>query len=119
MDKLIIEARVNENTRRERGNPNVPYTPDEIVADALECRKAGAAILHFHARKPDGAPDHATDTYAARSPADYRHYVVNHEVGHVFGNGHVDCPGAGQPAPVMVQQTLSLGGCVKNAWPFP
>lgn len=65
MDKLIIEARVNENTRRERGNPNIPYTPDEIVADALECRKAGAAILHFHARKPDGAPDHATDTYAA------------------------------------------------------
>lgn len=65
MDKLIIESRVNEFMMRERGNPHVPYSPDEITADALQCRHAGAAILHFHARKPDGSPDHATATYAA------------------------------------------------------
>ena len=64
MDKLIIEARVNEFTMRERGNPHVPYTTDEIVADALACREAGAAVLHFHARKTDGSPDHATEAYA-------------------------------------------------------
>ena len=29
MSKLIIEARVNEYMMRERGNPHVPYTPDE------------------------------------------------------------------------------------------
>ncbi len=62
--KLIIEARVNEFMRREEGNPHVPYTPAEIAADALACREAGAAILHFHARTPDGAPDHAVATYA-------------------------------------------------------
>lgn len=64
MDKLIIEARVNEFMMRERGNPHVPYSTDEIVADALACRAAGAAVLHFHARKPGGAPDHATESYA-------------------------------------------------------
>ena len=64
MEKLIIEARVNEFTMRARGNAHVPYTPDEITADAIACRNAGAAVLHFHARKPDGAPDHATETYA-------------------------------------------------------
>lgn len=64
MEKLIIEARINEFMMRERGNPHVPYSPDEITADAIACRKAGAAVLHFHARKRDGRPDHATATYA-------------------------------------------------------
>jgi uncharacterized protein (DUF849 family) len=62
--KLIIEARVNEYMLRAQGNPHVPYTPEEIARDAAECRAAGAAILHFHARQPDGAPDHAAETYA-------------------------------------------------------
>ncbi len=64
MDKLIIEARINEYMMREQGNPNVPYTPEEIAAEALRVREAGAAIVHFHARKPDGSPDHSTETYA-------------------------------------------------------
>lgn len=64
MQKLIIEARVNEFMRREEGNPHVPYTPAEIAADALACREAGAAILHFHARTPDGAPSHDVEAYA-------------------------------------------------------
>jgi uncharacterized protein (DUF849 family) len=62
--KLIIEARVNEYMMRGQGNPNVPYTPEEIARDAVACREAGAAILHFHARQPDGTPDHAAASYA-------------------------------------------------------
>ncbi len=64
MRKLIIEARVNEYMMREQGNPHVPYSPQEIAADAQACREAGAAILHFHARQPDGQPDHAAAAYA-------------------------------------------------------
>lgn len=64
MRKLIIEARVNEYMSREQGNPHVPYSPAEIAADAGACREAGAAVLHFHSRKPDGAPDHAAESYA-------------------------------------------------------
>ncbi len=56
MDKLIISARINEYEMRD-GNPNVPWSPGEIAADAKACREAGAAIVHFHARKPDGAPE--------------------------------------------------------------
>jgi hypothetical protein len=49
--------------------------------------------------------------------ARYRVYQVNHEVGHGLGHQHRQCPGKGRRAPVMVQQTLSLGGC--TPWPYP
>jgi len=64
MRKLIIEARVNEYMMRDQGNANVPYTPEEIATDALACREAGASIVHFHARTPEGKPNHVTDVYA-------------------------------------------------------
>jgi 3-keto-5-aminohexanoate cleavage enzyme len=61
---LIIGVNVNEGTLREP-NPHVPYTPGEIadVAAASEC--AGAAVMHFHARHPDGSMDHTSEGYAA------------------------------------------------------
>lgn len=49
--------------------------------------------------------------------SDYRNMVINHEVGHWLGFGHSNCPGGGQPAPVMQQQSISLQGCKFNPWP--
>ena len=47
----------------------------------------------------------------------YRHMVVNHETGHWLGHGHRSCSARGALAPVMQQQSISLGGCRFN--PFP
>jgi 3-keto-5-aminohexanoate cleavage enzyme len=62
--KLIIEVRANEYTMRE-GNPNVPWSAEELAIDAAACAEAGAAIYHYHARLADGAPDHGTRGNAA------------------------------------------------------
>ncbi len=38
-------------------SPHLPVTADEIAAASIEAARAGAAILHLHARDPkDGRP---------------------------------------------------------------
>ena len=88
------------------------YCPGVGTGGYTSCRYGERAVINL-ARWATAVPHYDGDV------ATYRHYVVNHEVGHALGNGHEDCPGPGRPAPVMQQQTLRLEGCTKNAWPFP
>ncbi|MBW4706313.1 3-keto-5-aminohexanoate cleavage protein [Roseobacter sp. YSTF-M11] len=62
MNKIIIEARVNELATR-LGNPHVPFLPHEIIADAKACYDEGASVFHYHGRTADGAPEHAPEFY--------------------------------------------------------
>ncbi len=64
MEKVIIEVRINEYASRNR-NANVPFSPEEICEEALQCWRAGASIVHYHARDPKtGAPSAQTEIYA-------------------------------------------------------
>jgi 3-keto-5-aminohexanoate cleavage enzyme len=64
MEKLIIEVRINEYASRNR-NANVPFSPAEICEEALLCWRAGASIVHYHARDPKtGAPSAEAAVYA-------------------------------------------------------
>jgi Protein of unknown function (DUF3152) len=88
------------------------YCPGVSTGGYTSCRYGERAVINL-ARWATAVPDYKGDITT------YRHYVVNHEVGHALGNGHQACPGRGAIAPVMQQQTLGLDGCVKNAWPYP
>ena len=74
------------------------------------CFNGGSAVINFY-RWMNGATAYGDDL------ASYRRYVINHEVGHAFGHGHVVCPATDAPAPVMMQQTKGIGPCKQNPWP--
>ncbi|WP_233576301.1 DUF3152 domain-containing protein [Saccharopolyspora rhizosphaerae] len=119
---------VSQQTAREACD----YT-DGLPYDS-SCRKGNMVYLNA-ARWVRGAVSFEGDI------GNYRRYQINHEVGHVFGNKHVGCPGPGTLAPVMMQQTFSVANnelhdlnqvadqgtpidangfvCRPNAWPFP
>jgi hypothetical protein len=92
-----------------------PDTVDRLCAPLttrgrVSCRNGDDVVINAW-RWWRGAKTYGDDVAA------YRTYVVNHETGHFLGHSHVGCSGPGEPAPVMHQQTLGLGGCKANPWP--
>ncbi len=43
--------------------PGIPYTPEEYAAEAKRAYDAGAAVVHIHARTPEGAPSYEVQDY--------------------------------------------------------
>jgi hypothetical protein len=77
------------------------------------CGRNARAVLNVD-RWSDGA---APFLDAGGNITEYRQYLVNHEVGHLLGHPHTGCAVPGEPAPIMLQQTIRLEGCLPNAWP--
>lgn len=53
-NKVIITVAQTGALVTKQMNPNVPEQPDEIAQSAYDCYNEGAAIVHIHARNPDG-----------------------------------------------------------------
>ncbi len=63
MDKLIITAALTGAVTTRDDNPNLPVTPDEISAAAVEACRAGASIIHLHVRDHEGNPTQSEETF--------------------------------------------------------
>lgn len=55
MEKLIITVALTGAEVTKSDQPALPITPQEIAIAAEACAKAGASIVHLHARHSDGA----------------------------------------------------------------
>jgi hypothetical protein len=92
-----------------------PATTDALcrplrTGGVLSCRRGNRVVINAW-RWANGAKSFAGDLDG------YRNYLINHEVGHVLGRDHEGCEAAGEPAPVMMQQTKGVGDCIPNGWP--
>jgi len=95
-------------------SPTAILTFGSICDDYYSCTVHPNVVINY------GRWTGATDPWNAQhlNIEEYDAMVINHESGHWLGFDHVACPGAGQPAPVMQQQSVNLGGCTFNAWPL-
>ncbi len=55
-EKVIISTAVTGSVNVPSQSDFIPLTPEDVVASALEAVEAGSAIIHLHARHPDGRP---------------------------------------------------------------
>ena len=91
----------------------------DTTEDNVSCDSAATERVMINAyRWAQGSETYGDDQIHA-----YRQMLINHEVGHRLGHGHVTCDRNGDLAPVMQQQTKFLDHdgirCKANPWPYP
>src|SRR5450755_3343712 len=63
MKPLIICAAVTGGAPAKAKTPHHPTTPREVVDSAVACWRAGASVIHYHARLEDGSTTMDVDAY--------------------------------------------------------
>lgn len=114
------------------GKPDFVITLASPGTTAKWCAKSGLDTTEDNVSCDSAATDRVminayrwaqgSKTYGDKIHA-YRQMLINHEVGHRLGYGHVTCDKDGELAPVMQQQTKFLDHdgihCLPNPWPYP
>lgn len=61
--KVIVTSAVTGGIHTPTMTPYLPKGPDEVIKDAVDSAKAGASIVHIHARKENGEPTADFDSF--------------------------------------------------------
>jgi uncharacterized protein (DUF849 family) len=62
-ERVIITTAVTGSVNVPSQSPYLPLSADQVVEDALAAIEAGSAIVHLHARHPDGRPAFETEIF--------------------------------------------------------
>jgi uncharacterized protein (DUF849 family) len=63
-DVCVITCALTGVLATRKQNAGIPYTPAEIAEEAKRAYDAGAAVVHVHARNPDGTPTFSPAVFA-------------------------------------------------------
>lgn len=83
-DPVIITAALTGGVHGKEVNPNLPETPEEIGRAAAAAEKAGGAVVHLHARRPNGERSFATERFEEIDEAVRAHtddIIIQHSTG--------------------------------------
>jgi uncharacterized protein (DUF849 family) len=68
-DPVIITCAISGALANREQCPAIPYTPQEYAAEARRIVDEGGAMIHIHARRPDGTPSHEVEDFRAITDA--------------------------------------------------
>ena len=68
-DPCIITCSISGAVANRDQCPAIPYTPEEYAAEARRAIDEGAAMIHIHARTPDGIPSYEIEDFRAITDA--------------------------------------------------
>lgn len=83
-EPVIITAALTGGVHGKEANPNLPETPEEIGRSAAAAEAAGAAVVHVHARRPNGERTFETERFQEIDDAIRRHaddVIIQHSTG--------------------------------------
>jgi 3-keto-5-aminohexanoate cleavage enzyme len=68
-DPVIITCAISGAIAGREQCPSIPYTPEEYAAEARRIVDEGGAMIHIHARRPDGTPSYEVEDFRAITDA--------------------------------------------------
>jgi 3-keto-5-aminohexanoate cleavage enzyme len=68
-DPVVITCAISGVIANRDQCPAIPYTPQEYGQEARRAVQEGAAMIHIHARKPDGTPSYEIEDFLAITEA--------------------------------------------------
>ncbi len=68
-DPCIITCSISGAVANRDQCPAIPYTPEEYASEAKRAVEEGAAMIHIHARTPDGIPSFEVEDFRAITDA--------------------------------------------------
>jgi uncharacterized protein (DUF849 family) len=117
--KVIISCAITGAIHTPSMSPYLPVTPSQIIEASLDAAKAGAAIVHLHARNQEsGRPDQSLAAFAAFLPGikERSDVVINLSSG---GAPYMGIAERIQPATVFKPELASLNMGSMNFGLFP